>query len=41
MITQMSTQKEIQELQREFKRLDENNDGFLSKEELLKGYLEL
>ena len=41
MITQMSTQKEIQELQREFKRLDENNDGFLSKEESLKGYLEL
>lgn len=38
MITQMSTQKEIAELQNEFKRLDINNDGFLSKEELIRGY---
>ncbi|CAD8143599.1 unnamed protein product [Paramecium octaurelia] len=41
MITQMSTQKEIQDLQKEFQRLDENNDGFLSKDELLKGYLQI
>ncbi|CAD8052575.1 unnamed protein product [Paramecium primaurelia] len=41
MITQMSTQKELQDLQEEFQRLDENNDGFLSKEELLKGYLQI
>ncbi|CAD8058402.1 unnamed protein product [Paramecium sonneborni] len=41
MITQMSTQKEIQDLQEEFQRLDENNDGFLSKDELLKGYLQI
>ncbi|CAD8131931.1 unnamed protein product [Paramecium octaurelia] len=41
MITQMSTQKEIQELQKEFQRLDINNDGFLSKEEFLKGYLQI
>jgi calcium-dependent protein kinase len=34
----MSTQKEIAELQNEFKRLDINNDGFLSKEELIRGY---
>ncbi|CAK56353.1 unnamed protein product (macronuclear) [Paramecium tetraurelia] len=41
MITQMSTQKEIQELQKEFQRLDINNDGFLSKDEFLKGYLSI
>ncbi|CAK75708.1 unnamed protein product (macronuclear) [Paramecium tetraurelia] len=41
MITQMSTQKEISELQNEFKRLDINNDGYLSKEELIKGYQQL
>ncbi|CAD8140614.1 unnamed protein product [Paramecium pentaurelia] len=41
MITQMSTQKEIQELQKEFQRLDINNDGFLSKEEFLRGYLQI
>ncbi|CAD8141190.1 unnamed protein product [Paramecium octaurelia] len=41
MITQMSTQKELQDLQEEFQRLDENNDGFLSKDELLKGYIQI
>lgn len=35
MVTQMSTQKEIADLEITFKILDIDNDGFLSKEELI------
>ncbi|CAD8179385.1 unnamed protein product [Paramecium pentaurelia] len=41
MITQMSTQKEIQEIQNEFTKLDLNHDGILSKDEFMKGYSQL
>ncbi|CAD8097613.1 unnamed protein product [Paramecium sonneborni] len=41
MITQMSTQREIQEIQNEFTKLDLNHDGILSKDELIKGYQQL
>ncbi len=49
MVSQMSTQKEIDELQKTFSGLDKNQDGnkyswvkknkgFLSKDELIEGY---
>jgi calcium-dependent protein kinase len=34
----MSTQKEVDELQKSFQGLDRNKDGFLSKDELIEGY---
>ncbi len=37
-VNQLTTKDEMGELQRAFKALDTNNDGVLSREELLIGY---
>lgn len=40
-VTHLMSKEEQQELERTFKALDENGDGRLSREELIKGYTKL